>query len=480
MTPSTDGSPAAPPRRWAAAAAVLHLVVAVYHYLHGVSIRHDFPPSTWDFFWQNLTTADLKDRALQSLWHLHAQPPLWNALNAPLIKLLGDAQPEALQVVHIVLGSALAALGVLVAARLTGSLVAGAVAGALVALDPALVLYEAFALYEVLCAFLVMLTLWAFVRAGPEGKARPLILALSALSALVLTRSLYHVAIMVPAVGAAALLARNRRAVLAIGLALTLVPAGWYAKNLVQSGFFGGSSWYGMGLWRAALFRYRSAELAPLAASGALDPVVSAPPFSPPSRYRPLGYDLTSDIPSMSRDDFHNVNIPAVSAAFGRSARTLIVHDPLHFFENILVGYGNFSLPSTEYEQLAPDREQMATHAAIWRVLTGFPLARLVDRSLPVGTSGSLFLVLIPLGLITHAWLLVHRRRRGESAAAILRDDAPLVWAAGLIVYTTLVGSALELGENLRFKFMIEPLLLTYWTILAVRWWRVRRTLGDR
>ena len=84
---------------------------------------------------------------------------------------------------------------------------------------------------------------------------------------------------------------------------------------------------------------------------------------------------------------------------FGRSARTLIVHDPLHFFENILVGYGNFSLPSTEYEQLAPDREQMATHAAIWRVLTGFPLARLVDRSLPVGTSGSLFLVLIPLGL---------------------------------------------------------------------------------
>ena len=29
-----------------------------------------------------------------------------------------------------------------------------------------------------------------------------------------------------------------------------------------------------------------------------------------------------------------------------------------------------------------------------------------------------------------------------------------------LILYTVLVGSALELGENVRFKFMIEPLLL--------------------
>lgn len=475
MTSSSDGSSGAP-TRWAAAAAVLHLLVSAYHYLRGVSIRHDFPPSTWDFFWQNLTTADLKDRALESLWYLHAQPPLWNALNAPLIKLFGDAQPEALQIVHVLLGAALAALAVRVAAGLTGSLLAGAVAGALVALDPALVLYEAFPLYEVLCAFLVMLTLWAVVRAGPEGKTRPLAVALAALGALVLTRSLYHVAIMIPAV-AAAMLARNRRAVLAIGLAATLLPAGWYAKNLAQNGFFGGSSWYGMGLWRVTLFRYRNAELAPMAISGELDPIVSAPPFSTPSRYRPLGYDRVSDIPSMSRNDFHNVNIPAVSTAFGRSARTLIAHDPLHFLGNIVIGYGNFSAPSTEYEQLAPDRERMATHVAAWRVLTGLPIARLVDRSLPIGTSGSFFLVLIPLGLVTHAWLLARRWKGGESIEATLRTDAPLLWAAGLIVYTTLVGSALELGENLRFKFMIEPLLLTYWAILTVRWWRVRRTL---
>src|ERR1041384_4318525 len=76
-------------RRLALAAALAHAAIAAAYVVHGVSIRHDFGPSTWDFFWQTRPTEALRDRALQSLWHLHAQPPLWNALNTPLIKLFG-------------------------------------------------------------------------------------------------------------------------------------------------------------------------------------------------------------------------------------------------------------------------------------------------------------------------------------------------------------------------------------------------------
>ena len=255
---------------------------------------------------------------------------------------------------------------------------------------------------------------------------------------------------------------------LAVGLAFTLLPAAWYAKNLPQYGFFGGSSWYGMGLWRVALFRYRSAEVSPLLASGALDPIVTIAPFSPPSRYRRLGYDRASDVPLLSRDDFNNINVPDISAAYGRSAKRLILFGPLHFLENVAIGYGNFSAPSTEYDHLGPDREAMGPHVTAWRVLTGQPLARLADRALPVGTFGSLFVILIPLGLVAYAVLVARRWRRGEDVETVLRDEAALLGAAAIIVYTTLVGSALELGENVRFKFMIEP-LLTFWTVVAVR-----------
>lgn len=456
-------------RRLALGAALLHAAVAAAYVVHGVSIRHDFGPSTWDFFWQNLPAADLRERALQSLWFLHAQPPLWNALNAVLIKLFGDAQPEALQALHVAMGAGMAALAVLIAAELTGSAAAGAAAGLLVALDPAVVLYEAFALYELLCAFILMAGFYALLRAGPAGRTRPLLAAVAALAALVLTRSLYHLAVMVPAVAGATALARSRRTVLAASLALGLLPAGWYVKNLAQYGFFGASSWYGMGLWRVALFRYTDDELAPLLRAGRLSRVVTVPPFSPPSEYRRFGYAAAPAAPSLARDDLHNANVPAISAAYGASARALIRFRPLHFLGNVAIGYGNFAAPSTEYDPLAPDRDRMGPHVAAYRAVTLLPLVHALDRRLPIGTLGSAFAPLLPLGLAVHGWLLARRRRRGEKRGRVLREEAPLLAADALVVYTALVGSAFELGENVRFKFMIEPLLLTCWTVLAVR-----------
>jgi hypothetical protein len=48
----------------------LHVTVAAVHIVRRLSIRHDFGPSTWDFFWYGLTTAGLRE--IPSLWHLHA------------------------------------------------------------------------------------------------------------------------------------------------------------------------------------------------------------------------------------------------------------------------------------------------------------------------------------------------------------------------------------------------------------------------
>ena len=463
-------------RRFALGAALLHLAVVGHHVYRGVSIRHDFGPSTWDFFWQNLPTADLRERALESIWHLHAQPPLWNLLNAPLVKLFGESHVDVLFALHVAMGMAMAALAVVIATRLTGTALAGIAAGLLVALDPALVLYEEYALYEIFCALLVMLCVYALVRAGPEGRSGPLIAAIATVVALVLTRSVYQVALLVPVVVGAAALARRRPLVLAVGTALALLPTAWYAKNLVEYGFFGGSSWYGMGLWRVALFRYQGEDLTPVVRE--LDPVVMVLAFSPPSHYRSLGYAGVSDVPSLSRDDLNNVNVPAISRAYARSARALILHDPLHFLGNALIGYGNFSAPSSEFDHLEPDRDRMGFHITAWRWATGVPAVRAIDRALPIGTVGSLFALLIPLGLIAQILLLSRRVRRGEALEQVVRDDAPMLGAALLILYTAAVGSALELGENVRFKLMIEPLLLTAWTVLAVRGWREWRGAG--
>jgi hypothetical protein len=449
-------------------AAALHVLVAGVHVLRGVSIRRGFGPNPWDFFWQSIPTTDLKERALQSLWALHAQPPLWNALNALLIKALGPAHLTALHALHVVLGAAIAGMAVLLARRLTGSAVAAAVAGVLVALDPALVMYEAYALYEVFCAFLVMGAVLAVARGAPTGETRPLLVSLACLTALVLTRSLYHLSILLAAVAVLTALARSRRLVLTAGLACALLPAGWYAKNVVQYGFFGSSSWYGIGLWRIALFRYDTDALLPSLLDGTFRPVVQLSPFTLPSRYQPMGYRGTSDVPLLSRDDFHNVNVPAISAEYAVSARRLIERDPVHYLGNVAIAFGMFAAPSTESEHLIQNRDRMGPHVAVWRVLWGLPLAARLDRMLPTGTTGSFFVVLIPLGLLAQFLVTLRRARRGP-VAPVLREEAPLLAAAGLILYTSVVGSGFELGENVRFKLMIEPLLLTWTTVLVAR-----------
>lgn len=431
-------------------------------------------PEVWDFYWQNLPLVDLRANALQSLWHLHAQPPLWNALNVPLIRLFGRFHLVALQGLHIALGSATSALVVVITARLTASRNAGIVAGLIVALDPALFLFESWVLYEVICAFLVIVIVWEILAAGPEGQTQHLLVALGAATALVLTRSLYHLAFLGPAIAVTSAVARRRRLVFAAGLAMALAPAAWSAKNFEQAGFFGSSSWYGLGLWRVVLFRYGADELNPLLRRGELDPVVTLAPFTPPSRYRPLGYVLESDVPSLARDDLHNINIPAISAAYARSATRLIRRDPWHYVANVAIGYGNFSAPSTEYDLLAAQRAHMGLHVTVWRLLTGLPLVRLFDETLPIGTLGSIFSLLIPLSLVAYGYQIVRRIHRSGDINGVLREELPMVVAAYLILYTTVVGSALELGENVRFKFMIEPLLLAFWTVVAVRWARQR------
>jgi hypothetical protein len=468
--PSSDPARSGSAARVALAAALLHALVAGVHVLRGVAIRS----GSWDLFWQAIPTADLQDRALQSLWALHAQPPLWNALNALLIKALGPAHLPALHALHVALGAAIAAMAVLLAHRLTRSTVVAGVAGALVALDPALVMYEAYALYEIFCAFLMLGAVLALARGAPTGATRPLLAALACVTALVLTRSLYHLVVVIAALAAMTALARSRRVVLVAGLGLALLPAGWYGKNLVQHGFFGSSSWYGIGLWRIALYGHDTNALLPLLLDGTLRPVVQLSPFTPPSRYQTMGYRRAGAVPLLGRDDFHNVNIPAISAEYAVSARRLIVREPGHYLGNVALAYGKFASPSTESDHLVEIRNRMGAHVAVWRLLWGLPVAQRVDRLLPLGTTGSFLALLLPLGLLAQA-LLTLRRCRREPPAEVLRDEAPLLAAAALILYTTVIGSALELGENVRFKLMIEPLLLVWIPVLGARLLRPRR-----
>lgn len=456
-----------PSRRDALLVGGVHAALAFYFWLgRGVTIVHEFGPDPWSWFWQNIPTDLLRDRALESLWWLHAQPPLWNALGAVLIKVFGDASLHVLQVINIGLGVGLSVLVLDLVTRHTGSRRWGLAAGVAMALHPSLFLYEAYALYTVLVAFLVLLAARLLSIASGRTSWWPLVGFVAAISTLILTRSLYHLVLMLGVIPLVVLI-RGRpptRPALVLAL-LVLVPAGWYGKNNVQHGFFGGSSWYGMGLWRTALFLQDNDVLNQAYLGGELDPVVRVAPFSPPSTYVDMGFARPTHVPLLARDDFHNVNVPDISAAYQRSARVLILKTPTRYAANVLMGYGNFSAPSSAFRHLDPNRERMGIFGQLDQWLLLRPLFERAERNLAGGQYyGSLYYFLLPAVLLTYLFQFTRGVGGRRLAIERIREDATVLFLAGITLYTVLIGCTMELGENVRFKFLVEPafLILTF------------------
>ena len=465
-----------PTRRDALLVGGIHAALALYFWVgRGVTIVHDFGPDPWSWFWQNIPADLLQDRALESLWWLHAQPPLWNALGAVLINAFPASYMHVLQGLNIALGTALVVLVLDLVARETGSRRWGMAAGLTVALHPALFLYEAYALYTVLVAFLIVLaarTLSLRQSAALQERSWwPLVGFVGVVSALILTRSLYHLVLLAGAIPLVIILrGRPPRNVALVLVTLVLLPTAWYGKNAVQHGFFGGSSWYGMGIWRTALFLQDTEVLNRALIEGRLDPAARLVPFSPPSAYRVLGYAEDSRIPLLSRDDFHNVNIPAISAGYQRSARALIVETPSRYLANVNLAYANFSAPSSGFHHLDPNRERMGVLGKLdqW-VLLGPIFDRIEERLAGGQFYGSLYYFLIPAVLLIYLFQLTRGVQGRSGVAERIRQDAAVIVLAGITLYTVLIGCTMELGENVRFKFLIEPAFLALTFIVMYR-----------
>ena len=471
-----------PLRRATAFVATVHVVVALlYWFVLGVTIVHDFGPDKWGWFWQSLPTELLRTRATESIWYMHGQPPLWNILGAILIKLFGSLHMEALQALHIALGAGIAGMCVQIVGRVTQAPRVALATGLIVALHPALFLFEAYALYTTVAAFLVTSAAYLVTRAqevaatredsgdptAPGGQAALGFVAV--VVALIMTRSVYHLMLLFGAVPLAVLLiGRPTRRQFAVLLLLVLLPITWYGKNQIQYGFFGASSWYGMGLWRTALFDQERAVLDDLYDTGTLSPVVRVDAFAAPIAYRSLGYDEESTIPVLSGNDAHNINIPAISRDYRSSAVLLIKASPAQYLRNVMTAYGNFATPSTGFDHLEDNRDRISLHAAIEVTTLGRPLVARLENKLGSGYYGSFYYLLFPAVLLLYGLQVTRRLHPRDVLQRISHDAAPLFMAT-IVSYTIVIACAMELGENLRFKFVIEPVFLALSAIVGYR-----------
>jgi hypothetical protein len=468
---------------------VLHAASRVVFYLVGV--RFDDTPLYG--FMQFVDAPRLRDDLADSLFYLHMQPPLFNAFLGAVLKLApSEAERDVFWGCFVAFGVALhVSLYALVRVMGTGRV--SAAAGALLfSVSPAAICYESWLFYSyplaaLLCATAALLPRYVARRSILAG-----LLFFTLIAALALTYALFHLFWCAAVLGLvlAAVPGRDRRRTLSAALPLLLVVA-LYAKNLILFGQFTASSFFGMNLASITVHNTPPAELAALIGRGTLSPLARIPAFSPLESYPPqllqppglpapiLGIPTkSSETPNLNHFSYLNI-----SHRYLVEGIALIRARPGIYLHNVVLAFALHALPATRYPFFVVNREAIAGWDRAWQIFPGGVLAALRPDSAPVNRSDPRSLAL-HVAWVWMALLAVVLVRSTTEGLRALRDPRPqpraamLLFIAFCVGYVTLLSNLIELGENNRFRFVIDPL------IWAAAWgWadgRIRRRLSSR
>ncbi len=466
--------------RWFVLAVAAPLASRAGYALLGV--RYDAQPLS--SYWQYLDPELLRHALLQSLYYLHSQPPLFNLFLGLVLKLFPGHTGPAFQVAFLVCGLAIASAMFWLMLRLGARPALCAVVAMLFAVGPNCVLYENWLFYtypEMALLLLAALALSIYLqsRSIPAGA-----LCFLCCAALCLLHSLFHPAWMGLAV-AVVLLARGvprRRTVLLAVLPLLLVAA-LYAKNGLLFGRFAGGSWLGMNLSRITTMMLSPARRAELVAQGRLSPLALIPPFSPLVDYAPYvppapetGIPvLDQQVRSTGAPNYNNLLYLRISDLYLQDALAVVRGQPQAYLMGLVRSWYYYLLPPSDYFAF-DSNDNRARLGAILSVYNTVVYGQLYPRvgHLAEGQSLARMARSICLNLVLAqgailAYGVVRGLRALRAGVGLTARQAVLLFMGMSLAYMAVAGNLLELSENNRFRYTVEPLLFVLVGVLVDR-----------
>ena len=441
--------------------------------------------------YQFVPADDLFDSPVAAVWSLHIQPPVWNLVVgvAGGWSPLGDA--PTLQLVTLALGAGLAAS----LCALLGALGAPprwAVGLTAVATLNAQVMLHAFEpRYDLAVATLTCLLVWTTTRAAGSRwtVAAPVLVA----TLLAATRTLYHPVWLIGVV--AVVLVAHRRVLrpanVAVAVAVPLVVlGGWAIKNQVVVERPAVSTLTGMNLLRSVSPATDESALEQLTVDGEISEIwrvglarwaLDGPCLDGDRAGSAALTSATRTLPPQYRtgafDDgvVPNYNARCFLVAYDQAssdAATIIREHPGAWIRGRMWAANNwFGLPEVDPAERSP----------LWTPLEATTRVTLLGAPhppLPASWGApSLWVHRTPVSIVLvvlSGVVLVTGVRRG---VAVGRDGAahlPEIVAGWTVLWTVVAGVAFELGEQVRFRNAIDPL------VIGLGGWLLVRFVSDR
>ena len=438
--------------------------------------------------WQLLPLDVLRAHPFRSVWHLHTQPPLWNLLVGCIDRWSPLSLAVSMQLVLVASGCVLAACIAWILRALGLARTPVLVLTAIATLNGSVLFAALRPQYELPVAAMLAGLVVLAMRAPGARSGRVLVLASVVVTALVLTRSLYHPVVIPIVLGIVWWLhaghVRRRDVIVAVAIPLVLV-GGWAVKNEVLFDRPTLASWTGMNLLRSVAPALEEDDVDELRRSGAID--LPDGTFLPLADYRGVVPPCTPahDDPALTvesrpvvttEDDLapveeitnfnHECFLPVYDAARDDAVAMARAHPSRWLLARVWSLNNWFELPKPPTSSpLSTMISKLTTVALLGVAHPGLP-----SSWPPFWVNHWTWTLTIPLASVV---LLVAAVRRGRRRRAPI--DGGFVLAGFLLAWTFAAGIAFELGEQARFRAPTDPLVLAFAGALALQWVHRRR-----
>jgi hypothetical protein len=401
---------------------------------------------------------------------------LFNLFTSAIVQLPDAAVQSVLAVLWALAGLATALLLFATMARVGVRPWLGVVVVCLFVIAPETILTENWFFYTELEVLVTALALYALVRFASDRRVRDGALFASCLAVLVLTRSSFHILLMVLVLLIVwRQLALSPRELAAIAAVPLLVAGAWSVKNVVVFDSWTNSSWLGMNLSYVAHAGVSKSECRRLVAGGRVSTFACDVPFRPASVYirhfphpERHGNAATDEVTkSTGQPNFNASLYTDVAAQYQHDSIELLRDGGVAAIGRAeLAAYTLWAEPGDDSLQLRADRRPIAAYADWFdRLVLLRPVASGWNDPARFGASAGPFPWGDALGSVSYTILLLAGfALAGTVLAWRRRQDAPLrtvaTVSAVVLAWSIVVGNALDYRENNRFRVEAAPLLL--------------------
>ncbi|MCU1401290.1 MAG: hypothetical protein JWN62_4399 [Acidimicrobiales bacterium] len=465
-------------------------------YIALCSTGERFSTTFLDYGWQTLPLDLLRADPFGSIWYLHTQPPAMNLAVGIVERWSLAPRALSLQIIFAVLGVCLAAMTTSLVTRLGRSAVCAFAVGLFATADPTIMRMTFSPTYELPTAVCVVGVMWCLA-SGRSTASRRLLMCAAFGTALVLTRSLYHPVWLIILLVALAVRWRKRirwQRVMVIAALPTVLIGSWLIKNEIVFGDATLSSWSGMNLERSILPLLSSEQVDRAIADGDVSKAVLIGAFHTYEQYvpyvprcRPTHQSAVTSqstrrkwvrslggpqkVPNFNFECF----LPIYRQA-GQDALHLAIRYPGKWLEGRLWSTrGWFTEGRLDGGQGSSMLSVMDTIFAVAHVDVG--IAHLSQHDWGDGALFSgmgsvpielLIFVVDAAVVLTALWTLI-RRVRGQPI-----DPAGLLLIAGafILAWSFVVGVTGELGEQSRFRSVLDPVTFALVAGIVLPRWR--------